>query len=369
MKKKILVICNSSSGFYRLRKELIAEAIKLYDITILAPDTGYTDNMIKMGCSYKPIDYDGHGTNPIEETRLISRYKKEIKDFKPDIVLTYAIKPNTYAGIICQNQKIPYIVNITGLGTAVEYKSVLQIVTLALYRLSLRKAKMVFFQNNENLEFMKQHNTLGVNNYSLIPGSGVNLDQYRIKPYPKDSKIRLVFIARVIKEKGIDQFIAAANYFADNPDVEFHVCGKCGGEYTSLMAELNERNILIYHGVVEGLDNIAKIYEMASCIVHPSYYPEGLSNVLLEASASGRPIITTDRSGCREVVDDNVNGLLIRQKDSKDLIEKIKKFVSLPCDKRREMGLAGRAKVEHEFDRKIVINSYMTEIEKAVKGC
>ena len=365
MKKKVLVICNSSSGFYRLRKELISTMVDTYSVTVLAPVTGFVDEMKALGCEFVPIAYNTHGTNPVSEINLIKTYGRYVDSIKPNVVLTYAIKPNTYAGIVCRKRNIPYIVNITGLGTAVEYKSILQKITLALYRKSLKHAQMVFFQNSENRDFMIEHNLLAKDNYTLLPGSGVNLTQYRAMPYPKDDKTRFVFVARVIKEKGIDQYIDAAKHFANDPKVEFHVCGDLDSNYENIIPELDNEGIIIYHGDVEGPGEINKIYAMSSCIIHPTYYPEGISNVLLEASASARPIIATDRSGCREVVDVGVNGYLIPQKNSQELIRTIEKFLALSDKEKEQMGLAGRHKVEKEFNRQIVVDKYMKEIRRA----
>src|SRR5690606_26964909 len=112
----------------------------------------------------------------------------------------------------------------------------------------------------------------------------------------------------------------------------------------------------IYHGM---LRDVRDIFKVTHCTIHPTYYPEGMSNVLLESAASGRPIITTNRSGCREVVDDGVNGYIVEQKNTEDLIEKIERFLSLSYEEKKQMGLAGRAKVEKEFNRKLVIDAYM----------
>ncbi len=362
MEKTILVICNSSSGFYRLRKELIIEALKTYNMIVLAPSTGFEKELEKLGCRYHKIEYDGHGINPAGEIKLIKKYYQYITAIKPDIVLTYAIKPNVYAGMICKWKRIPYIVNITGLGNAFVKKGILQTVSLHLYRKSLKRAGMVFFQNQDNLDFMLRKKVLGRKNYALIPGSGVNLTQYKALDYPHDSIIRFFFIARIIKEKGIDQIIDAAEYFKNDPDVEFHICGGCGEDYAEQIRDLNRAGLISYHGVIGPLDDMIKVYQTASCVVHPTYYAEGISNVLLEAAASARPIIATDRAGCREVIDNGKNGLLIREKDSDDLIQKLKYFVSLPLDERRMMGLLGREKVEREFNRDRVVSAYIQTI-------
>ena len=198
--------------------------------------------------------------------------------------------------------------------------------------------------------------------HDLLPGSGVNLSQYKVYEYPNGDTIDFLFVARVMKEKGIDQYLEAAEYITKKyPQTRFHICGACEAEYSGNLDDLQKKGVVTYHGLVK---DMAKMYEMASCTIHPTYYPEGLSNVLLESSACGRPIITTDRAGCREVVEDGINGYVVREKDSADLIEKIEKFLTLTNEERKNMGLAGRAKVEKEFDRQIVVEKYMNEVEK-----
>ena len=278
-----------------------------------------------------------------------------------NLVITYTIKPNVYGGIACQLCKVPYVANVTGLGTAVENGGILQKITLALYRMGLRKAKRVFFQNQANLDFMFSHKVVK-GAYSLLPGSGVNLERFSPLPYPGEADgIHFVFISRIMREKGIEQYLDAAKYFAEcHPELHFHICGFCEPEYKGKLDEYVQNGTVIYHGMVR---DVREIHKISHCTTHPSFYPEGISNVLLESCACARPIITTDRSGCREVVDDGVNGYVVKQRDSEDLIQKIEKFLALTHEQRMQMGLAGRAKVEKEFDRKIVVNAYLTEME------
>ncbi len=287
---------------------------------------------------------------------------KSIKKVKPDIVFTYTIKPNVYGGMSCARLGVPYVANVTGLGTAIANGGFLQKISLILYKVGLRKAQKVFFQNTENQDFMLKHRIISTP-YDMLPGSGVNLKQYQVQDYPNGENTDFVFAARVMKEKGIDQYLDAAKYIHKKyPNTRFHICGFCEQDYEEQLEKLREQDVIIYHGLVS---DMTKIYKMCSCTVHPTYYPEGMSNVLLESAASARPIITTNRSGCREIVDDGVNGYVVREKDSKDLIEKIEKFLDLSVDERRQMGLAGRRKVEKEFDRQIVVEKYMAEIDKA----
>ncbi|MDE6435646.1 MAG: glycosyltransferase family 4 protein [Lachnospiraceae bacterium] len=357
---KVLILANSGIGLYKFRKELIKEFTALNDVFIALPDGEFVNELKNLGCTFIPTEFDRHGTNPFHELKLISLYKRIVKKIKPDIVFTYTIKPNIYGGMACAKLKVPYVANITGLGTAVEKAGLMQKITLSLYRRGLRKAQKVFFQNTENLEFMLNHKVIKTN-YELLPGSGVNLDEYDFAEYSLKDTIDFGFIARVMKEKGIDQYLDAAKAIKQKyPETRFHIFGFCEQNYEEKLNELTNSGIVIYHGLVK---DMASVYKQLSCVVHPTYYPEGLSNVLLESSASGRPVITTNRSGCREVVDDGVNGYIVNQKDSADLIKKIEKFIQLPHEAKAEMGRAGRRKVEKEFDRKIVVAKYIKELE------
>lgn len=361
MKAKILLINNGTGGLFGFRRELIEALCRDHEVVAIAKNTGNRSDLITLGCECVDVNIEYHGTNPLQELKLISVYKKHIREIKPDIVFTYTIKPNIYAGIACAQLKVPYIANITGLGTAVENDGLIQKITVPLYRYGLRKAQKVFFQNAENRDFMlKRHMVSGA--YDLLPGSGVNLNRFQVLEYPHGETVDFTFISRIMKEKGIDQYLEAARAIhAKYPETHFHVYGKSEGYYESLLKKMNDEGSVIYHGYAT---DIPAVHLRSSCTIHPTYYPEGMSNVLLESAASGRPVITTDRSGCREAVDDGVTGYIIRPKDSADLIEKIEKFLALSWEERKQMGLAGRAKMEREFDRNIVVQKYLEEIKK-----
>lgn len=360
---RILILANFDAGLYKFRKELIQELVKEHQVSICLPKGDYTERLINLGCHFISCNLlDRRGKNPLKDLKLLSFYKETLKAIKPDIVFTYTIKPNVYGGMACASLDIPYVVNITGLGSAVENGGLLQKITLGLYKLGLRKAKMVFFQNKENQEFMLRHGIVQ-EAYDLLPGSGVNLEEYKLLDYPNGDTIDFIFVARVMKEKGIDQYLEAAKYIRKKyPQTRFHVCGFCEENYKDILKQLNDDGTIIYHGHV---DNMIEIYRIAACTVHPTYYPEGLSNVLLESAASGRPIITTNRSGCREVVDDGVNGFIVEEKNSEDLSEKIEQFLAFSEEGRRAMGVKGREKVEHDFNRQIVVEKYIAEMNMA----
>lgn len=359
---RVLILANNDVGLFKFRRELLEKLVKTNSVFICLPDGEFISDLKKLGCEFVDCKLmDRHGINPITEVKLMQFYKQLINEVKPDIVFTYTIKPNVYGGMACASLGVPYVANVTGLGTAIENGGILQKITLMLYRFGLRKAQKVFFQNTENRDFMLNRHVISTP-YDMLPGSGVNLDQYHVQDYPDGEIIDFIFVARVMKEKGIDQYLDAARYIHKKySNTRFHICGFCEQDYSDLLERMQREGVIIYHGLV---NDMVEIYKMASCTVHPTYYPEGLSNVLLESVACGRPIITTNRSGCREVVDDGVNGYIVNEKDSMDLIAKIEKFLNLSVEERRQMGLAGRRKVEKEFDRQIVVKKYMRELSQ-----
>ena len=361
---KILILANNDLGLYKLRKELIEELLKNNEVFISLPDGEFVSKLCDLGCRFINTQISRRVTNPITDLKIMIQYIKIIKEIKPKIVLTYTIKPNIYGGIACRILEIPHIANITGLGTAVENRGILQIITLFLYKIALKKTSCIFFQNKENADFINGKNIVQ-GRQRLIPGSGVNLSYYNILEYPSDESVNFLFISRVMKEKGIDHYFIAAKYIKERyPDTEFHILGFCEESYEEKLKEMQEKDIIRYYGLQR---DVKEFHKISHCTIHPTYYPEGMSNVLLESAACGRPIITTNRSGCREIVDDGINGYLVEQQNSQNLISKIEKFLELDYDTKKQMGLAGRCKVEKEFDRQIVIDAYMAEIEALLK--
>lgn len=359
--KKVLFLVNHDVVIYNFRLEIVERLLQEgYEVHISSPYGERIEDLKKLGCYYHETSVARHGMNPITEYKLLNYYKDLMDKVKPSIVLGFTIKPNIWGAMAAASRNIPFVANITGLGTAVETPGFKQKIFILLYKLAFRKIQRVFFQNTENQKFFVD-NKIAIGKHALLPGSGVNLTRFTVRDYPNDGIVRFVFISRIMKEKGIDQYLEAAKYIKEKySNIEFHICGFCEAEYQGKLDEYNDKGIVIYHGMIR---DVAGFLENMSCDVHPTYYPEGLSNVLLESSACGRPIITTNRSGCREVVDDGVNGYVVKEKDSKDLVEKIEKFIHLTNDERKNMGLAGRRKVEREFDRQIVVDKYLKEVK------
>ena len=358
---KVLVLANRDFVLYNFRVELLQRLLKDgNDVYICLPDGPKVKHMIEMGCKFIPISIDKRGTNPIKDAQLIKDYKKIFKEVEPDIILTYTTKVCIYAGIVAGNMRIPYLMNVSGLGTAVEQPGILQPLMISLYRKAAKKANCVFFQNEQNRDFFIQHKMYN-GHYRMIPGSGVNLDKWKYMDYPSDENgIHFLFVARIIKEKGIEEYLSCAKTIKEKyANTVFHILGPCDGEYKDILDDYEAKDIIKYHGEVSDTSEYLKF---AHCTIHPSYYPEGISNVLLESEASGRPVITTDRPGCRETVEDGVTGFCFETRNTQKLIESVEKFINMSNKDRQQMGKNARLKMEREFDRNIVVEEYVKEI-------
>ena len=364
--KKILIVTNFDVGLYNFRKEVLEALLAVpYEVHIALPDGEFVPRLREMGCIFHETRLNRRGTNPVEELKLIGAFHRILKKVRPDVVITYTIKPNLYAGSLCRLMKIPYITNITGLGTAVEGDGLLQHMTTAVYRFAMKRVACLFFQNASNERYFTERG-IGPGKHVMLPGSGVNLERYRYLEYPKEGKTEFLFISRVMKEKGIEQYLDTAEYIkARYPDTEFHILGFCEEDYENRerLTALNEKGIVRFHGMIE---DIHPYLCRSQCTIHPSFYPEGMSNVCLESQASGRPVITTKRPGCADTIEDGVTGFLVEERDSRDLIEKVERFLAMPLCERAEMGRQARKRMEEKFDRKIVVKKYLEELAAVI---
>ncbi len=361
MRHSILVLTNSIAGLHSFRKELIKTIIDSgFDVYISEPDDDLrAQYFTSIGCNILKTNMSRRGKNPFTDLKLLLVYLRIIRSIRPRVVLTYTIKPNIYGGIASRWCHIPQLANITGLGDAIENPGLLSKFTIALYRLGLKKAKTVFYQNASIEEFCIKHRIgrLG----RLLPGSGVNLDWHTLKAYPADgSTMKFNFIGRVLKDKGIEEFFEMARTIrAKYPFVEFHILGDCEGAYETQLRGLQKDGTIVWHGAVT---DVRPYIEDSYATIHPSYH-EGMANVILETCAAGRPVIACNINGCKEAIDDGVNGFLCRVRDAVDLAEKVERFIMLPYERKVQLGLNAREKMKREFDRKIVIEAYLEEIE------
>lgn len=351
--ERILILANHSGGLYDFRKDLIKELKKHASITAAVPHNDRWDELQHLVNCVIELPIDRRGMNPIHDVKLFRQYRAILKEVKPDLVLTYTIKPNIYGGLACRMAHIPYAVNITGLGSAIENGGLLKRFVLALYKISLKKAKTVFFENSGNRDMLVASGVVPKGRDMVLNGAGVNLEDYPYQPYPQDDAVRFLFVGRVMREKGVDELFEAAKLMKKEfgEKVEFHIVGSFEEAYKLTMDELERENIVKYHGYQS---DMKPFYAMASCVVLPSYH-EGMSNVLLEAAASGRPLITSNICGCKEAVEDGVSGFLCEPKNAESLLSAMKRFAALSEDERSKMGLMGRKRVKESFSKEKVV--------------
>lgn len=361
---KVLILCNSDMGLYKFRKELLLELLKKeYEVDIVLPDGPFVENLKEMGCRCIELQFNRRGMNPFADFLLFCRYLKIIRNTHPDVVLTYTIKPNVYGGMACSITKVPYIANITGLGTSLENPGLLKQLVLFLYRIGLRKAHCVFFQNRANMDFALRYKL--VRGGLLLPGSGVNLEEFHPLPYPEGERVKFLFIGRVMRDKGVDELLAAAETLKrEKLDFSLDVVGGMDEDYGARLQAAEEQGLIKYHGSQE---NVVPFIAAAHCIVLPSYH-EGMANVLLEASASARPVIATRVPGCIETFDEGISGIGCKAGDPGSLADAMRQFCKLSHEAKKDMGTAGRRKVAGEFDRSLVVSAYLKQIAEAANS-
>ena len=378
MHKTIAIVINTSWNIFNFRLGLLkALQEEGYKIVVIAPRDDYSQKLEDLGFEYHNIDINNKGTNPLEDAKLVYAFYKLYKKIAPDVLLQYTIKPNIYGSMAAGMLGIPVISNISGLGTVFLNDSLSSKIARFLYKIALKVPKKVFYQNAHDRALFIDSNLVKEEKTDLLPGSGIDTEKFKpLDIIVKDSTkpLQFLFIARLVRDKGLVEFVHAAKQISvqrsgfsvqEEQEVEFCILGAYyPGNPTAIsegeMKEWEEEGSVKYLGVS---DDVKSLIAEADCIVLPSYR-EGLSRVLLEAASMAKPIITTNVPGCREVVDDGVNGYLCDVKDAGSLAEQMEKMILLSENARIQMGEKGREKVIKEFDEKIVIEKYLEAIEE-----
>lgn len=353
LQNKILIIANNSDGLYRFRKDLIMSLIKLnYEVLALTPFDNNIDKLEQIGVHLIETKIDRRGMNPIKDIKLLIFYYKYIKKINPRLIITYTIKPNLYGSFIAKILKIPYAINITGLGSIFQQKGILKNLVVKWYKFVCNQVKCVFFENEENKNIFIDLKIVKDNKCHVLNGAGVNLEDFMYQPYPiEKNNIKFLFIGRIMREKGIDELLYAASKIKEvYPLVEFNIVGPMEDNYREIINEYSKKNIIKYYGYQ---NDVKPFIEKCHCFILPSYH-EGMANTLLEAASMGRPLITSDIHGCKEAI--NNNGYLVKVQDKQDLYIQIKKFIELNYDEKHQMSFNSRKHMENTFDKKKVVN-------------
>jgi len=369
--RTLAIVINTSWNIYNFRVGLLKSLQRDgYRIVTIAPRDSYSQKLEALGFEYHNIDINNMGTNPFEDVKLIWDFYRLYKNISVDILLHYTIKPNIYGTIAARLAGVPVISNISGLGTVFLSNYLSSKVARLLYKIALRVPSKVFFQNQDDRALFIDSKLVDEDKTGLLPGSGI--DTIKFSPVDKQgvsSSLSFLFIARLVKDKGLVEYVEAARMLKTKyPTVQFIVLGAYyPGNPTAIkqeeMAKWEQEGIVKYLGTS---NDVPSVIARAGCVVLPSYR-EGMSRVLLEAASMAKPIVATDVPGCRDIVDDGVNGFLCKVKDVKDLAAQMEKMIQLEQVQRIQMGKKGREKVIKEFDESIVITSYETAIKTILK--
>lgn len=370
-KQLITIVYNTSVYVYKFRMNLIKMLQEEgYHIVVIAPYDSYVEQLKSHGVEYYEIQMTQYGMNPFKSLRVIYQLRKAFRKFQPTVSLHYTIKPNLFGNIAAYFSNTPVINNIAGAGKAFSSKSKFFTFFIeSLFRLGLKSSQKVFFQNNDDMNYFMSKNLLSKEKAERIPGSGVDLTRFMVSDSDKkNSNIIFLFVGRLLKQKGIGEYLEAATEIKKMyNNVQFLIVG----EYEELDDYIDKRDLdrycdntmIKYLGSVSP-DRMPAILQDSDCVVLPSYYREGVPRSLLEAAAMGKPIITTNNVGCKEVVDEGINGFKCNTKDSVCIAKAMRTVIEMPDEERIQMGRNGRLKVEKEFDEKFVLDSYMKAIKE-----
>ncbi len=373
MSKKILISLNTAWNLYNFRAGLIYGLISSgFEVIAVAPKDKYVEKLELLGCRFVHLQMDNQGMHPLRDLLLMWRYWRLFKIEKPDLCLFYTIKPNIYGSLVSSLMGIPFINNVSGLGAVFIKGGWLRRFVSELYKLSFRNSSRIFFQNSDDLKLFVENKLVKVDLTEILPGSGINLHHFipfnDANNKPRTSPFRFLLIARMLKDKGIFEFVTAAQLLKKSGiKAEFCLLGFLEVQNPAAisreqMKEWTVQGYVRYFGVS---DDVRKHIASSDCIVLPSYR-EGTPRALLEAAAMGKPIVTANVVGCKEVVEHGFNGFLCEVKNAQDLASKMRQMLLLSKEERNLMGMKGRLKIEREFDEKIVIQKYLKAIDLAL---
>lgn len=367
---KVLIALNTAWNLVNFRGGLIRALVSAgYEVVAVAPPDEFVPHLQAFGCGYQPLPMENQGTHPGRDLLLAWRFYWLLRRERPAVYLGYTVKPNVYGSLAAHALGIPVVNNISGLGAVFIKDTWLTRLVRGLYRLALWRSATVFFQNEDDRRLFVEGKLVREEVADRVPGSGVALARFGATPLRSGiHAIRFLLIARMLWDKGVGEFVEAARISRRRgTNAEFCLLGYLDVQNPAAVLR-EEMQAWIDEGVVKYLgatDDVRPYIAKADCVVLPSYR-EGTPRSLLEAAAMARPIITTDTVGCREVVDDGVNGYLCRVRDAADLADKMQRMIALPPEARAEMGRRGRDKVVRQFDEEIVINKYLTTIARIV---
>lgn len=362
---RVAIVINTSWNIYNYRQGLIKALLdRGVEVIAIAPEDDFSQKLIALGCDFVPLKMDNKGINPLKDILLFFRFLFLYHKIKPDFILHYTIKPNVYGSIAAGILQIPCISNVSGLGTVFIRQGIILSLVKHLYRFAFRFPKKVFFQNKDDQKLFQELQLLNPEETDVLPGSGINLSQYQPLPFKTTKPFTFILIARLLVDKGIVEYANASKVLKEKGfDFQSVLVGffdrnsKYNISNTEIENWVNQGQI-VFNGESQ---NIVAEIEKANCVVLPSYR-EGTPRSLLEAMALGKPIITTNVPGCKDVIKDGSNGFICEAKNVQSLANAMEKMLMQNSESLLKMGQKGRELVENRFDERIVVEKYLMEI-------
>lgn len=363
---RILLTVNLAWNIVNFRMGIVRALILAgHDVTVLAP--GDSAALEAAGARHIPLEMDAKGLSPLSGLVMAARMTRHFRAARPDVILSWTIKNNIFGAMAAARVGVPFIPNVSGLGTAFLSGGALQFVAQTLYRRAFRPLDTVFFQNSDDRDLFTTRNLVKPAQAHLLPGSGIDLVRFSSTPVPEGPPVFLM-IARLLRDKGVVEYAEAARIVRTrHPDATFRLLGALDADNRSaipeaLLREWEAEGVISYLGTAM---DVRSHIGAAHCIVLPSYR-EGAPRTLIEAAAMAQPVIATDVPGCRAVVENGTTGLLCEARSSESLADACLRFLDMPLDARTAMGHAGRARMESTYDEALVIEAYLAAIERAV---
>ena len=367
--KKIIFVSNTAFSICNFRYGILARLIADgYKVITVGPKDAYSAKLAVMGCEVIDMPMAAKGVNPRNDLALLGEMRRLYKSLKPDFIFHYTIKPNIYGSVAAWLAGIPSIAVTTGLGYTFINDNWVARVARWLYKGAFLSPKEVWFLNEDDRQIFLRHRLVAADKAVLLHGEGVNTTHFFPQPVPiDDGKIRFLLVARMLWDKGVGEYVEAARQVRkQHPDAVFQLLGECGLPNPSVisreqMAEWEREGVIEYLGTTT---DVRPYIARADCLVLPSFYREGVPRTLMEAAAMGKPLITTDNVGCRDVVVDGETGWLCPVKDAAALADCMVQLVAMPAADRQAMGMAGRRFIVDKFDEKKVVAHYLATLAR-----
>lgn len=369
-KPTIAFVANTAWSMYNFRKGLLVSLMKDgHKVVVLAPEDDFIVHLTNLGVDYHPLTtIRNHGINPLQDLSLLRELKGLYRKIKPAFIFHYTIKPNIYGTLAASQLGIPSIAITTGLGYAFTHHNLVSAVVKRLYRFALRRAKEVWFLNKEDSKIFLKYNIIRLQQAYVLNGEGVDTQHFSAIRKPAHHTIRkFILVARLIYDKGVEEYAEAAailqkkgykfrcqvlGFFEDRNPKAIH---------RQQIIDWQRQGLITYLG---DTSDVRPFLEAADCFVLPSYYGEGMPRTIMEAASLSKPVIATDHTGCRELVDDGVTGFLCQIKNAADLAAKMEAILKMPMEQLHQMGTKGRLKMIADFEESIIINQYRRIITK-----